>query len=296
MNFILLFSRFILVLLIGCSVGCISNKKHFEQIDILKATHKSEIDKSNSEIAVAKAKNERLNLQLAERQGEINILLNLRLELIDTIAQLELALENMGSQSASQQQNLNTELFEKQSAIKQLNVKLLQVNAVIDRHKETMEKLALELKESVQGISENDVLITNSYNYVKVILSESYLFRKKSTTRLEKPGLDALEKLSTVIARYPTMRIMIIGHTDNTPPHSSFKDNWNFSVLQSATVARTLTSDFDLSQSQITASGKGEYTPRVSNATAEGKASNRRIELIIAPNPEDLVKAIRKEL
>jgi len=296
MNFIRLYSKFILIVLIGCSLGCISNKKHFEQIDILKANHKSEKDQFNSEIAVAIAKNERLNLKLTERQGEINILLNLRQELYDTLAQMEQALEDMGSQSASQQQTLNTELFQKQSAIKQLNVKLQQVDAVIDRHKETMEKFALELKESVQGISENDVLIFNSYNYVKVIVAESYLFRKKSTTRLEKQGLDALEKLSKVIAKYPTMRIMVVGHTDNTLPHNSFKDNWNFSVLQSATVARTLANDFDLNRNQITASGKGEFTPRASNATPEGKAANRRIELLIAPNPEDLVEAIRNEL
>jgi chemotaxis protein MotB len=273
-----------------------STKKHYEKMDLLKANHNSEIDECQSEIAVALAKNERLNLQLAERQGEINILLNLRQELYDTIAQLELDLVNMGSLSASNQQNLNTALFQKQNTIKELKRQLQQVEIVLDNHKETMEKLALELIESVQGISENDILVTNSYNHVKVILSESFLFRKKSTTRLETKGSNALEKLSKVIAHYPNMRIMVVGHTDNTPPHSSFKDNWNFSVLQSATVARMLTNEFGLSHSQVTASGKGEFSPRTSNATPEGKAANRRIELLIAPNPEDLVKAIRNKL
>ena len=122
------------------------------------------------------------------------------------------------------------------------------------------------------------------------------LFLNKSTTRLEKKGINALEKLSKVIARYPNMRIKVVGHTDNTPPHASFKDNWIFSVLQSATIAKTLASEFNLSHSQITASGKGEFNPRTSNATTKGKAANRRIEFLIAPNPEDLVKAIRKEL
>jgi chemotaxis protein MotB len=167
---------------------------------------------------------------------------------------------------------------------------------VLDQHKEEMEKISLELSESIEGIKESDIIITSTYEHVKVIIAESFLFRKKSTTRLEKQGLSALEKLSKVISKYPNMRIMVVGHTDNTPPHSSFKDNWNFSVLQAATVARTLTSEFDLSHSQITASGKGEFNPRTSNSTVEGKAANRRIELLIAPNPEDLVKAIRNEL
>jgi chemotaxis protein MotB len=296
MNFFPLNYKFLLFIITGFFLSCISTKKHYESIDLLKANHSSEIDECQSEIAVTLAKNERLNLQLAERQGEINVLLNLRQELYDTIAQLELALVDMGSQSASEQQNLNTELFQKQNTIKRLNVQLQQVDAVIDNHKETMEKLALELTESVRGISEKDILVTSSYDHVKVILSESFLFRKKSTTRLETKGSDALEKLSKVIVSYPNMRIMIVGHTDNTPPHKSFKDNWNFSVLQSATVARTLTNDFGISHNQVTASGKGEFNPRTSNATPEGKAANRRIELLIAPNPEDLVKAIQNKL
>ena len=109
------------------------------------------------------AKNERLNLELAERQGEINILLNLRQELYDTIAQLELALENMGSRSASQQQNLNNELFQKQSTITQLNIQLQQVDAVLKRHTEQMEKLSLELMEAVKGVDENE---HSNYKYL----------------------------------------------------------------------------------------------------------------------------------
>ncbi len=296
MNYTHLCFRFFLFVIIGCSLGCISTKKHYEEIDILKANHQSEIDKCNSEIDVSNAQNERLNLQLAERQGEINVLMNLRKELYDTISQMELTLENMGSRSASQQQNLNTELFQKQNTIKRLNIQLQQIDVAIDRHKETMEKLASELSESFKGIKEEDVSVTSTYDQVKVIMTESFLFRKKSTTRLESLGVNTLKKLSKVIARYPTMRIMIVGHTDNTPPHSSFKDNWNFSVLQAATVANMLTSEFDVNQSQVTAAGKGEYTPRTSNATSQGKAANRRIEFLIAPNPDDLVKAIRNEI
>ncbi len=296
MNYTSIFYSFSLFVIIGSSLGCISTKKHYEEIDLLKANHKSELENCQSETIVAISKSERLNLQLAERQGEINILMNLRQELYDTISQLEMALKNMGSQSASKQQNLNTELFRKQNSIKQLNGKLQQIDTVLYRYQAMMNNLALKLRQSVQEISDGDVLITSNYDHVKVIISESFLFYSKSTTRLEKNGQKALEALSEVINQYPNMRIMVVGHTDNTPPHASFKDNWIFSVLQSATVAKKLANDFELSHSQITAAGKGEFNPRTSNATDEGKAANRRIELLIAPNPDDLVKAIRNEL
>lgn len=292
----ILFFRVFVFVFIASLLGCVSNKKHREAIDVLNANHKSELDKCNTRLATTSADNEQLNLQLAERKGEVNILMSLRHELKDTIAKLEYALENMGSQSASEQQNLNTELFQKQNTIKQLNLRLQGIDAVLNRHTATMEKLALDLGESVQGVNEKDILITTTYDHVKVIISESFLFKNKSTTRLEKGGLDALEKMSAVIARHPDMRIMVVGHTDNSTPDSSYKNNWNFSVLQSATIANTLTGDFELSHNQVTAAGKGEFNPRTSNSTPDGKAANRRIELLIAPNPEDLVKAIRNEL
>lgn len=288
--------KFLLFLLLGCSLGCVSTKKHHRLMDALKAEHQSEMEKNNREMALLLDKNETLNLQLAERQGEINILMALRQELADTIAQLEQTLVNMGSQSASAQQNLNTELFQKQNIIKQLNAKLQRIDDLLDRNNKKMETLADELSSSVKGGDEKNVLVVNNQDQVKVVLSEAFLFKNKSTTRIEKDGLEALENLSKVITRYPEMQVMVVGHTDNSTPNTAFKNNWNFSALQSATVVTTLTSEFGLSHNQVTVAGKGEYNPRASNSTSEGKAANRRIELLIAPNPEDLERAIRGEL
>ena len=92
--------KLLLIVVISSFLSCMSTKKHLEQVDILKANHKSELEKRDSELDVAMAKNERLNLQLAERQGEINMLWNLRQELYDTIAMLEQSLIEMGSFSA----------------------------------------------------------------------------------------------------------------------------------------------------------------------------------------------------
>lgn len=288
--------KFIFFLLLACCLGCVSAKKHNRLTDALRAEYQSEMDKCNSEIETLTNKNETLNLRLAERQGEINILMALRQELADTIAQLEQTLVNMGSQSASAQQNLNTELFQKQNIIKLLNAKLQRIDDLLDRHNEKIETMADELSGSVEGVNEKNVLVVNNHDQVKVVLSEAFLFRNKSTTRLEKDALEALENLSKVINRYPEMQVMVVGHTDNSAPNSAFKNNWNFSALQSATVVTTLTSEFGLSHNQVTVAGKGEFNPRASNSTSEGRAANRRIELLIAPNPEDLVKAIQGEL
>jgi len=70
-------------------------------------------------------------------------------------------------------------------------------------------------------------------------------------------------------------------------------DNWNVGAQQAATVVRILTEEYDLSPSQVTLGAQGEFKPRASNETASGKDENRRVEFIIAPRSEDLVRAIR---
>lgn len=72
---------------------------------------------------------------------------------------------------------------------------------------------------------------------------------------------------------------------------ASIKDNWDLSVLRATSVIRILT-DAGVDAKQITASGRGEFFPVASNSNAEGKAKNRRTEIILTPNYEELVKLL----
>jgi len=93
---------------------------------------------------------------------------------------------------------------------------------------------------------------------------------------------------------YPTMNLSVVGHTDNAPPaRKSSVDNWNVSAQQAATIVRILTEEYDVSPSQVVLGAQGEYKPRSSNETDSGKSENRRVEFIMAPRSEDLVRAIR---
>ena len=104
-----------------------------------------------------------------------------------------------------------------------------------------------------------------------------------------------LQRISKVLNRYPTFYTQVVGHTDTTQPDTKrYKDNWNYSALEAATVVRTLISDFDVNSSQISVGSKGEYEPRGSNATFDGKQKNRRIEFVVYRQGEDLAKEVQK--
>jgi len=86
---------------------------------------------------------------------------------------------------------------------------------------------------------------------------------------------------------------MIEGHTDNVPIQTNkFKDNWDLSTARATSIVRILTKDNGFDPMRITASGKGEFHPINLNDSPEGRAGNRRTEVILSPDLKELFKLL----
>lgn len=278
--------------------GCISNKKHLLALETQAkkstATLEQETALRDSKIRRAEASITDLNLQIAEAKGENNVLLMLRGELQDRISQLEGTIENVSSRSSSTQENLNQNLQQKDAEISRLKGLITEVNTTLDRHSQLMGTLAGELRQEIGAILQTQYFIETGLEEVRLILLDDLIFKPKSVVKVNDLALTVLEKLSEVLSHYPTMNLNVVGHTDNAPPaRKSSVDNWNVGAQQAATVVRILTEEYDLSPSQVRLGAQGEFKPRASNETASGKNENRRVEFIMAPRSEDLVRAIR---
>ena len=83
--------------------------------------------------------------------------------------------------------------------------------------------------------------------------------------------------------QYPEFQIRVLAHTDNKPNGRQNLDNWQYSALRTVSVVKHLTEYTDLGANRVIAASKSEYAPLQSNETKEGRASNRRIELVITP-------------
>jgi chemotaxis protein MotB len=126
---------------------------------------------------------------------------------------------------------------------------------------------------------------------VYVSLAEKLLFPSGST-EVNPKGKQALQKVADVLKKNPDIGITIEGHTDNVPISTScMKDNWDLSVLRATSITRIIT-DAGVDPKQIIASGRGEYFPVASNSTSDGKAKNRRSEIILTPNLAELAKLL----
>ena len=97
-------------------------------------------------------------------------------------------------------------------------------------------------------------------------------------------------KLADVLKKQNDIDILIEGHTDNKPIKTvQFKDNWDLSVVRATSVVRILTKDYGVNPLQIVPSGRGEYMPVDTNDSTEGRARNRRTEIIMAPRLDKLM-------
>ena len=281
--------------------SCVSKKKHLATIQSLRTTNENvvndwqekfnvkrrELDQANDSI-------KQLELNLAERKGENNILVSLRNELQTQIESMESQMNNLGTSSKSVEQNLKIEIQKRENEINQLKIKLTSINSVLDNNKELFDRVSRDLAFEMQSLEKDEVIVTTQLDEVILVIPEKELFKKNSSSRLTDNGIILLEKIAQTLNQYPQFLFKIIGHTDNTPANvKKYKDNWNFSALQSASVVRSLVEDFDMNPSQLTVAGKGEFDPRTSNATIQGKMENRRIEIIIYRKMEDITKKIK---
>ena len=75
---------------------------------------------------------------------------------------------------------------------------------------------------------------------------------------------------------------------------SKYADNWDLSVARATSMVRLLQDDHSINPQRLTAAGKGEYEPKASNDTAEGRAKNRRTEIILSPDLSAVMDYLNK--
>ncbi len=120
-----------------------------------------------------------------------------------------------------------------------------------------------------------------------VEMASNILFPSGKAT-LHEEGKDALAQLASILMTIPDRHFQIAGHTDNVPIRSGrFKSNWELSTARAVIVVKFL-QESGVAAEHLSASGYAEYQPAADNETPEGKAANRRIEIVLVPNLDEL--------
>ena len=149
------------------------------------------------------------------------------------------------------------------------------------------------VKDALLGFNTDELSVEIKNNKIYVSMTDKLLF-KSGSSKVEKKGKEALKKLAEVLIKNSDIGVLIEGHTDNVPiKNASYSDNWDLSVARATSIVRILCEDYIVPPSRLTAAGRGEFFPKASNDTPEGKAKNRRTEIILSPKLDELFKIIQ---
>ena len=137
----------------------------------------------------------------------------------------------------------------------------------------------------------DELTIEEQQGKVKIIMENDMLFNSGSW-QITAEGQKAVIALGEVLAKKPDMGIRIEGHTDNRPfsGSSNITNNWDLSLKRATTIVEILRANKAIDPKNLTAAGKGEYDPIASNDTEDGQAKNRRIEFVLTPKLNELIK------
>ncbi len=192
---------------------------------------------------------------------------------------------SMLANSNTENQMLNTQLGDRERTIAQLQ-------EMIDAQNARVRSILDQVKQALNGFSSSELTVREEGGKVYVAMSDKLLFESGSAIVNEK-GREALGLLSQVLNEQKDIDIYIEGHTDSVPIHTAvYQDNWDLSVIRSTSVVRILTQTYGVDPLQIQPCGRGEYKPVDTNSTPEGRARNRRTEIIIAPKLDKLYELL----
>ena len=170
---------------------------------------------------------------------------------------------------------------------------LEEMKKIIEKQDSITRNLNNILRNALLGFNSDELSVEIKNGKVYVSMSDKLLF-KSGSSAVEDKGKDALKLLAGVLDKNSDIDILIEGHTDNVPIKTSvYKDNWDLSVARATSIVRILTNDYKIVPTRLTASGKGEFFPKADNETTEGRAKNRRTEIILSPKLDELMKLLK---
>ncbi len=241
----------------------------------------SSLAQANQLAADQKRQIDSLSQQMADQRSQIGTLTKQAADLKEKNDQL--------TTDATNRQALLSK--SKQDLINQ-QVRLEHLQALMDKQKKAIEAIRKKMTDALVGFKSNELSVAIKNGKVYVSLQENLLFPSGSAV-VNPKGKEALGKLAEVLNQNTDITVDIEGHTDSIPIHGKYQDNWDLSLARSASIVRILTTDYKVDPTRIIASGHSQYDPVQTNSSPEGRALNRRTDIILSPKLDELYKLLQ---
>ena len=279
--------------------SCVSNRV-FNDLESRYAQLKDNFNRQTKSI-------ENLNTEIKDLTKKFVTLKETLEKTEDSLNQKQQKLEQLESSLDLLKQNSETELKERIAENEALMEKIAEreneladrmarvdeLEGLITRQQEAMRNLKEKLSDALLNFEDKGLTVEARDGKVYVSMENKLLFRSGSWT-VGAEGRLAIEELGNVLADNPDIAILIEGHTDNVPYSGKgpLKGNWDLSTKRATAIVNQLIENPDILPQNLTAAGRGEYLPIAPNSTRQGRAANRRIEVVLSPKLDEIKQII----
>ncbi len=198
------------------------------------------------------------------------------------LEQREKQLREADFQLKQREQNLSAV----QGTLGEKDKKLTELTTLLKAQEQRSADLRAKVNQALTGFAASDITVREQNGKIYVSLSQDLLFAADKS-ELDTKGTAALRKLAQALSSSDT-DILVEGHTD---ADGDANLNWDLSVARATAVTKVLTSA-GIKPERVTAAGRSRFAPIAPNTTKEGKAKNRRTEIILSPKLDELYKII----
>ena len=194
---------------------------------------------------------------------------------------------------AAEQDRLNKLKNDLASSTKRLN----ELESMIAAKDASMRKLKETLSKALNAFEGKGLTVEQKNGKVYVSMENKLLFQTGSWA-VGTEGRKAVVEVGKVLAQNPDITVLIEGHSDNDKILGNIgggiESNWDLSTKRATAIVNILGENGGIRKQNLTAAGRGEYAPIMSNDTPEGKAKNRRIEIILTPKLDEISKMLNE--
>lgn len=278
---------------------------------LTKKFQESQESKSNISASLAETKAELTDLQ--KQYQSLSVDYQAQTEQLKNLDESYKALEQNSNEILAENVQRNRELLqqleEKEKTLAQERLRLEQLEKDLEERSfriDELENLIASKEAKLNTLKENlmDALVDFKGRGLSVeqrdgkvyVSMENKLLFASGSWNVGAEGKKAIKELSNVLAQNPDISVLIEGHTDDVPYNGNgpLKDNWDLSTKRATEVLKLLLNNNEIDPKNLTAAGRGEFAPLAGNDTNEGKAKNRRIEVVLEPQLDQINKLLEE--
>ena len=203
------------------------------------------------------------------------------------------------AQLEAKEQALSAEITRLEQLKKELEIRssrVAELEQVIAAKDAAMTKLKNAISSALTDFEGKGLTVEQRDGKVYVSMENKLLFSSGSWA-VGSEGRRAVQQLGSVLGDNPDIAVLIEGHTDNVPykGNGTLTSNWDLSTKRATSIVNILRENSNINPENLTAAGRGEFAPVASNDSPQGKAKNRRIEVILTPKLDELSKLLNEQ-